>query len=50
MTDSLSTAARETGIDPGVIRRFMRGERSLTLDTASKIADLLGMELRVKKR
>lgn len=47
---SQATLAQETGIDPGVISRFIRGERSLSLETASKIADLLGLELRPKKK
>ncbi len=38
--------ADRTGISYSVIHGFMSGERSMTLDTASKVADLVGVELR----
>ena len=38
--------AKYAGIDRAVACRFMNAERSLTLTTASKIATLLGLELR----
>jgi transcriptional regulator with XRE-family HTH domain len=34
-----------TKLNPGVIQRFLNGERGLTLATADKIADALGLEL-----
>jgi ribosome-binding protein aMBF1 (putative translation factor) len=42
---SQASIAKETGIDSGIISRFVRGERTLTLSTASRIADMLGLEL-----
>jgi hypothetical protein len=32
-----------------VLYRFMTGERDLTLDTAQRLADYLGLELRGRK-
>jgi transcriptional regulator with XRE-family HTH domain len=32
-------------VDPGVIARFMSGERSLTLYTLDKLAPVLGLKL-----
>lgn len=37
--------AQEAGITPGVISRFVSGERDLRLETASKLAELLGIRL-----
>ena len=37
---------KATGISPGVIDRFVSGERDLRLDTASKIAEVLGYSLK----
>ena len=36
------------GVDPGQLSRFVRGERTLILRSADKIASLLGLELRRK--
>jgi transcriptional regulator with XRE-family HTH domain len=41
--------AKDTGILPTSLGRFMRGETSLRLDKADVLADYLGLEL-VKKR
>ena len=60
LTDDLRTAIRETGlthyrigkdagIAPDIIGRFVRGERDLRLETASKICDVLGLKLTKKK-
>ena len=38
--------AKGAGIDRAIAVRFMNAERTLTLPTASKIATLLGLELR----
>lgn len=35
----------ETGIDASMLSRFVNGQRSLTLETASKLADAFGLEL-----
>jgi plasmid maintenance system antidote protein VapI len=42
--------AKQAGIDRSMAVRFMNAERSLTLATASKIAALLGLELRPARR
>lgn len=42
--------AKGAGIDRAIAVRFMNAERSLTLTTASKIATLLGLELRPVRR
>jgi ribosome-binding protein aMBF1 (putative translation factor) len=33
------------GVDPSVLSRFLRAERSLTLPTAERLSKLLGLEL-----
>jgi len=38
--------SKQTGVSYSVIHRFIAGERDLTLRTASKLADVLGLELR----
>jgi len=42
--------ALDAGIDRAVAVRFINGERGLTLDTASKVCDMLGLELRPTRR
>lgn len=42
--------AMDSGIDRSVAVRFINGERGLTLDTASKVCDMLGLELRSIQR
>lgn len=42
--------AQETGVTPGAISRFVAGERDLRLETAAKLADALGLELKPKKK
>ena len=37
--------AREAGIDQGMITRFVNDERDLRLETASKIAEVVGARL-----
>lgn len=37
---------RDAGVDRSILVRFVNGDRSLTLGTASKICDVLGLELR----
>ena len=38
--------ARRAGISYAIVHRFTGGDRGITLDTASKLADVLGLELR----
>lgn len=42
--------AKDSGIDRAVAVRFINGERGLTLDTASRICGMLGLELRPVQR
>lgn len=43
--------AEATGISDGILSRFMREERSITLPTAEKLAEYFGLELRpVRKK
>jgi transcriptional regulator with XRE-family HTH domain len=37
--------ARDAGIDPGMVSRFLTGERSLRLDSVDRIAAALGLRL-----
>lgn len=37
--------AKVSGIDKGILSRFIRGERTITLTTAARLAEALGMEL-----
>jgi transcriptional regulator with XRE-family HTH domain len=38
--------AKSSGVSQSVLSRFLAGERSPTLDTADKLAQVLGLELR----
>lgn len=42
--------AKDAGVTPDVIDRFVRGERDLRLETAGKIAAVLGMALKPRGR
>ena len=42
--------SNRSGIAYSVIHRFIAGDRDLTLRTASKLADVLGLELRSKRK
>ena len=42
---SLYRIAKDSGVAYQVLHRFARGERDLTLETASKLADYFGMRL-----
>lgn len=43
------TTARKSGVDVGTVSRYARGERDITTRTASKLAAVLGLELRPVK-
>lgn len=47
---SLYRIAKDSGVAYQVLHRFARGERDLTLETASKLADYFGMRLTRPKR
>lgn len=42
---SLYELANEAGVTPGQLSRFDRAERSLSLETASKLCEVLGLVL-----
>jgi hypothetical protein len=42
------TLAKLSGVDTGMVRRFISGERDLRLETASKIAEVLNLHLTEK--
>ena len=37
--------SKETGVPQSVLSEFVHGNRSLTLTTAAKLADVLGLEI-----
>jgi len=43
---SLYELMQKSGVDSGTLSRFVKGERTLTLPVASKIARVLNLELR----
>jgi ribosome-binding protein aMBF1 (putative translation factor) len=47
---SLQTLANETGVERASLSRFMRGERTLRLDMASKVAGYFDLELVKRKK
>lgn len=47
---SLNEIARRAGIDPGQVCRFVNGQRGMTLATAARVADVLGLELRLTRK
>ena len=38
--------AQVSGIDKGILSRFIRGERTITLTTAARLAEALDLDLR----
>lgn len=42
--------SRRSGVSYSVVHRFIAGERDLTLGTASKLAGVLGLELKPKRK
>jgi plasmid maintenance system antidote protein VapI len=42
--------ATDADVDRAIMTRFVNRERGLTLDTASRICDVLGLELRPVRR
>jgi len=43
---SLVQLAERSGVNKGILSRFLRRERSMTLGTAARLAEVLGLELR----
>jgi transcriptional regulator with XRE-family HTH domain len=46
----LREIARRSGVDVGVISRLIAGSRTPTLETADKIIDALGLDVKLKPR
>ena len=46
---SLLALAQRSGVDAGVLSRFMRDERSMTLETLDRLAPDLGVRLTAKR-
>ncbi len=47
---SIYKLAKESGVSQPVLCRFMNGKRGITLATASKLADTLGLKLILEKK
>ena len=47
---SLREIARRSGVDIGVISRFMSGSRTPTLDTADRIIEAMGLDVELRPR
>ena len=45
---SLRSIAVEAGLTAGALSRFTRGENGIGLDTAERLAEVLGMHLEVR--
>lgn len=43
---SLYRLALDSGVSKAILGRFVRGERDMTLDTAEKVCEALGLSLR----
>lgn len=46
---SVYAISQSSGVSQSVLSRFLAGERSPTLDTVDKLAEVLGLELRPRK-
>jgi len=42
--------AKETGITQSILSRFLHGKAGITLDTADRLAKILGLQLVPKKK
>ena len=47
---SQNEIARRAGIDPGMVCRFVNGQRGMTLATAARVADVLGLEIVIRPK
>ena len=48
--ESLNQVAKDTGLVRQSLARFMRGEQSIRLDLADRLAEYFGIESRARKR
>ena len=48
--ESRYSLSKRTGIDQATLTRFMSGERGLRLDVVDLLADVLGLELRPRRK
>ncbi|HKI36281.1 MAG TPA: helix-turn-helix transcriptional regulator [Gemmataceae bacterium] len=46
---SAGQLAASSGVDKGIITRFLRGERSITVETADKLIAALGCAVTIKR-
>jgi DNA-binding phage protein len=42
--------SKATGIDQGLLCRFLKGQSSLSFETADKVLDALGLEIVIRPR
>jgi hypothetical protein len=49
-SESLYRLSKDSGIDYGTLHRFTNRERTLTLDTADRLAEFLELELKPKPK
>ena len=49
-SESLYRLAKDSGIDYGTLHRFTNGARTLTLDTADRLAEFLELELKPRTK
>lgn len=47
---SLSRIARDAGVSQSQVSRFLAGERTVSLETASRLMGTLGIELRQRRK
>lgn len=47
---TLADIARAGNVDKGILSRFMRGQRTPTLDTADRVCGALGVDVRLVRR
>ena len=45
-----SELAALAGIDKGIVSRFLRGQRTMTVDTAQRLLSAMGCSVTIKRR
>lgn len=46
---SLRQLAAESGVDHGILSRFLRGRRDITIETAQRLCDVLDLHFQARK-